>query len=136
MESALENPVLEFTYGVDKGSPLSLYDSVVPVIKEMTPAQKEDKYVKLYCKKQDLKQKVMELEFKIEQQDKELEVLKWYELVVDSGLNTKELMKNVVKFKNKVKQLENQLEEQKKKAKDEYDEVNEEVIRMRTVVNR
>ena len=52
MESAIENPIIEFTYGIDKKSALSLYDCFVPALKESPLVRKNDeKYIKCYMKK-------------------------------------------------------------------------------------
>jgi len=33
-------------------------------------------------------------------------VIKWYELVIDAGMNTKEMMRNIVKLKRSIDKLE------------------------------
>ena len=52
----------------------------------------------------------------IEQQQTEIEVIKWYELVIDCGLDTKELMRNIVKLKRNIAKLEVELNDLKVKS--------------------
>ena len=114
---ALKTPVTEAEYAIDERSQLSLYDCLVPTIKEHRrfKVQKDEKFsladFKVQCRVKELewilhKSKMPgltkennELKKKVEILESCLSIVEWYLAVMEDGVDTREVVKNYYDLK-------------------------------------
>ena len=135
---ALQSPVLEAEYHINHDEVLYPYDSYLPQLKEHlrtktvslnskhvqklaeAEKQKEDEIKAEYLS---LKSENLLLKEKIQQQEKEFEIVHWYQKVMEEGIDTKQMLNYYINSKKTIEALE-------RKHKSEMEEKNIELFKM------
>ena len=109
---ALKTPVMEAEFALDERSQLSLYDCLVPTLKEHRRFKinlqdnfnindfktqqrvKELEWNLHQSRLPHLEKKNEMLEAKVKQLEDELSIVNWYISIMEDGINTKEVVKN------------------------------------------
>ena len=130
---SLKTPVMEAEYAIDDRSPLDLYNCLVPKLQEQRrftihqefsiadfKAQQKIFQMQLELENQRLPRMEIEnagMRTRINQLEKELEIVQWYLDVLEQGIDTKQIVKEFVKLMKEHKKAQIQIEKLTKKNK-------------------